>query len=293
MTMRTITPPRVQLKWGSLEEARASSETMRFMLQAAAGHCDVYERLAPTLKQEKNFEQDCTDFFTAMEAVFASPAGGVPRYIYTPSGKDVVLIEAAPVTTAPPAAAAVMAPPSDGAVHIMLDLETLGTRPGCQVLSIGAAAFGPAGVGSDFKVNLTVEDQSAAGLHASPDTVRWWSERPPEVWEAARYDAKPTAVALGMFSDWVRGLGQRRKIRVWGNGANFDQPVLDAVFAAFDTSKPWEFWNERCHRTLKNLYKHVEAPSAPVVAHDALHDARAQADHAARILNTANLWATV
>lgn len=294
MNMRTIIPARVDLKWATLTEARASVETLRFAMQAAATHADLYVRQEIELRQEANHERDATDFFVSAEFAAASPAGPRPRYIYTPKGKEVVLMDGAvePTKSSAPGNVVLVAPP-DNVRHIMLDLETLGKRPGCCVLSIGAVEFGPQGLGAEFKINLSVPEQQALGLHVDASAEEWWSRQSEQARAAARFDPKDPATALKIFNAWVRDLGQRRGIRVWGNGANFDQPVLGAVYAAFEDSPPWEFWNERCHRTMKNLFKAIEAPTAPAVAHDALEDAKAQAAHLVKILNSANLWATV
>lgn len=290
--MRTITPARVALKWNSLPEARASVETMRFMLQGANVHSDVYVRQEIELKQEADPGTQAPVYFVSSEFAATSPAGPRPRYIYTPAGKDIVLIDVPPKAM-PTAESNVLVAPEAHVRHIMLDLETLGKKPGCCVLSIGAVEFGPHGVGEGFKINLSVPEQQALGLLVDPDTEAWWDRQSEQARAAARFDPKEPETALKLFNDWVRNVGQRRGIRVWGNGANFDQPVLRAVYDAFDDAPPWEFWNERCHRTMKNLFKQVEAPAAPKVAHDALEDAKAQAAHLVAILNSRNLWATV
>jgi DNA polymerase III epsilon subunit-like protein len=46
----------------------------------------------------------------------------------------------------------VLEPMSD----VMIDLETLGRRPGCAILSIGAVEFGPAGLGRELYIVLDI-----------------------------------------------------------------------------------------------------------------------------------------
>jgi hypothetical protein len=187
----------------------------------------------------------------------------------------------------------------NGKVHVMIDLETLGSRPGCKILSIGAVVFGPAGLDRSFYVNVDRMSQSPIGLREDPDTIKWWSEQN----EAARRavfdvtDAVPVRVALHRLTDFltavsfVDDVSDRRDVCVWGNGAGFDQPILAAVFHADGIPKlPWKFWNERCYRTLKNS-NHGVPYVHPKIAHHALEDAKAQARHLVRILNRSeNGW---
>lgn len=65
-------------------------------------------------------------------------------------------------------------------MHIMLDLETLGTQPGCAILSIGAVAFSPeAGAIAStepFYVEISLESTLPRfGVEAG--TLRWWLEQ--------------------------------------------------------------------------------------------------------------------
>jgi hypothetical protein len=69
-------------------------------------------------------------------------------------------------------------------------------------------------------------------------------------------------------------------LRVWGNGADFDISILAHAYAEEGRTPPWNFYNVRCFRTIK------EQPKAKAVlkpfnagAHNALFDAIAQAQH--------------
>ncbi len=184
-------------------------------------------------------------------------------------------------------------------VHVMLDLETLGNRPGCKILSIGAVVFGPGGLGNSFYINVDRMSQSPIGLREDPDTIKWWSEQN----EAARRavfdvtDAVSVRAALHRLTDFLTAVSfpddvsDRREVCVWGNGASFDQPILAAVFHADGIPKlPWKFWNDRCYRTMKNS-NHGVPYTTPKIAHHALEDAKAQALHLVRILNRSeNGW---
>jgi hypothetical protein len=154
----------------------------------------------------------------------------------------------------------------------MLDIETLGTAPGCPVLAIGAVMFDPlvGQLGETFYTNLETYTQVEAGLITDPKTVAWWGEQSPAA--QARLHNPPKEGAYNGFSLFRRYLMQQGAQHLWGHGAGFDQPILRRAMGAFGLDLPCEFWNDRDTRTLYAL-----AGVAPVrhkgVHHDALVDA--------------------
>lgn len=173
--------------------------------------------------------------------------------------------------------------------HIMLDLETLGTKPGCIVLSIGAAEFSPAGVGRTFYTVLSTAEQAALGLVEDPDTVEWWKGQSEEARRVFREEQQPLSEALAMFEVFCSSIGSPGLLRMWGNGADFDNPILREVFTAAKRKAPWGTYNNRCYRTLKNMLKSSKQPR-PEIPHHAMYDAKAQAAHAVHVLNYYNSW---
>lgn len=170
---------------------------------------------------------------------------------------------------------------------IMVDLETLGTGPGCAILSIGGAAFDPATgrLGAEFHTLVSTASCRELGLREEADTLAWWRRQKPEaqavIAEAAASDVT-VRQALDRFARFLRGHGGRPRVRVWGNGADFDNAILAHLYRALGEPLPWEFWNNRCFRTLKSLNPGHEPPRAGL-HHDALADARHQAAWACRI----------
>ncbi len=173
--------------------------------------------------------------------------------------------------------------------NIMIDIETLGTRPGCTVLSIGAVDFDEHGVGERMFYEAICPDScSQWGLTIEPRTVMWWLEQN----EAARNmliktKKTPLDIVLGNFKAAFNWKGKR----VWCNGASFDFPILTAAFDAVGQSAPWEYWSQTDYRTLKNIVPRDVFEAAKVeaaVAHDALADAMAQAETAGKLLAWVN-----
>jgi hypothetical protein len=169
-------------------------------------------------------------------------------------------------------------------VDIMLDLETTGVDPGCCVLSIGAISFDINA--HSFEVDIDHQSCKDVGLVDDPDTMKWWSRQDPAAYERAFSGSTPIIKALGSFTDWFTKLGKGESAFIWGNGADFDIPILKAAYDACGMKAPWKPYNGRCYRTLKNLYKDVKAPPFDGIKHTALADARFQALHARLILRT-------
>jgi hypothetical protein len=87
--------------------------------------------------------------------------------------------------------------------HIMLDIETLGTRPGAIVL---AAAFVRFSDEAHCTLNLSMPDQTALGLEQDPDTLAWWHDQEakhPGAWASATQGAVPLVTALEHFNAWI------------------------------------------------------------------------------------------
>jgi hypothetical protein len=176
-------------------------------------------------------------------------------------------------------------PLDDDQLHdAMIDTETLGTKPGAAILSIGAVMFGPAGLGGTFYAPVLLESCVSVGLTMDPATVTWWMGQSDEARAAAfRTDAAPLWQVLGDFFDWF--VANRAK-HPWCHGATFDVPLLDAAFKACNLAPPWEYWNVRDTRTLYDLAG-VKVDRGAGTHHNALDDAINQARaaaHAMRIL---------
>lgn len=171
--------------------------------------------------------------------------------------------------------------------HIMLDLETMGTRPGCPVLSIGAVIFTPEGIEKEFYVKATPLSNTSLGLVASQATLDWWAEQS----EAARAEAFEGATlsigqALSMLDDWVVASDVEH---MWCHGATFDAPILDAIYDKLGRPAPWKFYNVRDTRTLYDL-SGIAPDRTKGMHHHALTDARNQAEAAVKALKVLGLW---
>lgn len=134
--------------------------------------------------------------------------------------------------------------------HIVIDLETLGKRAGCRVLSV---ALCRASDEAHVQVNLQIDAQVGAGmLPDDPETVQWWREQPIEVWNASVVNPIELRAGLEYLGNWIKGAGGSDYC-VWGYGAGFDLPVLKHLYATFGVALPWAHWQEMCARTVRTL----------------------------------------
>lgn len=136
---------------------------------------------------------------------------------------------------------------------VMLDIETLGTRPGYVVLSIAAATFRWNGtVPATFKINLDIEQQVEAGLLIDPDTEEWWEEQSAEAYGVSRTSPQPVKMALLDLSEWF-DKNTNGNAHVYAQGQDFDAPMLAELYRRFDATPPWQFYQLRDTRTAYDI----------------------------------------
>ena len=172
---------------------------------------------------------------------------------------------------------------------IMLDLETLSSRPDAAIVSIGACTFRSDGEAMpEYErerrlIVFPVRADMAKGGRADIETMLWWGQQGAAARdmldEALRTQADPVKRLLDLIWFCTRP-GQT--VRVWGNGADFDNVVISEALRRHGLMPSWDRRNNRCFRTLKAL-----APDVPKPPNDRPHcadsDAEAQARHAEAI----------
>lgn len=157
--------------------------------------------------------------------------------------------------------------------HCMIDLETLGTRPGDVILSIGACLFSPTeNITSVFYVTIDPESSKAAGLRAQKSIIEWWQKQDPITMREAFKGELSLESALTQFRMWL----PTENVLMYGNGANFDNALLAAAYRTMKMDVPWKFWNDRCYRTLAAMFMKSRVEQVGN-KHNALNDAKTQA----------------
>lgn len=169
--------------------------------------------------------------------------------------------------------------------QIMLDIETLGKNPGSVIVSLGAVKFDHKGVGETYYTRIDPESCIQAGLKMDASTVIWWMQQNDSARREICQVGQGLTLALKEFSEWIGGTNPE----VWGNGATFDNVLVSEAYRICDMKRPWRYPDERCYRTVKNMF-----PSVPMqlsgAAHNALDDARNQAEHLIAIMKAFKVW---
>lgn len=167
-------------------------------------------------------------------------------------------------------------------MHVMLDLETMGSRYRAAIVSIGAVEFDVDQMGREFSINVSLESCVAAGLKIEPVTVTWWLQQTPAALMSLRQPPPlPLVDALHAFSRWF----PPAPVCLWGYGCGFDNARLREAYEAVWLTPPWHYRDDRDVRTLLELAGEPEALRVERDdKHSALADARFQAEVCSRLL---------
>ena len=198
--------------------------------------------------------------------------------------------------------------------HIMLDLETWGKRPGCDIRSIGAVVFDPVqgaiDTHGDFAFHIATEnplrfrskfhrenDIYQYELTRDPETVQWWNDQSEKAQSAfanpvdlregclqfgkwlTRLDAEMHAITdYPWFHTTIHQMPKSPNVLIWANGPQFDVSILEAVYHAVSLPVPWHYRAPRDFRTITDAAGMTRDDYCNYGdAHNALHDAIAQA----------------
>jgi len=174
--------------------------------------------------------------------------------------------------------------------EIMLDLETMGTGPNAAIVAIGAAAFCPHErrvLGESFYAPVSLASAVQGGGVMDASTVQWWLQQGPEARALFGKEAEAIQILVSLieFSMWVANVAgtDPKNVKVWGNGADFDNVILASAYNREQIDPPWGRFNNRCYRTIKSLYPEVKMERSGT-HHHARDDAISQAEHLCRIL---------
>lgn len=163
---------------------------------------------------------------------------------------------------------------------IMVDLETLDTRPSSIILSIGACKVNWGGdfePTHDFYRIISVESCKEVGLTESASTRAFWNGQPEEARKVFTDPNVSLLQGLSDFANYLRTFGVS-KVKLWGNGSDFDNVILTHAYDKLGLNAPWRFYNNRCFRTVRKTFSHlIEEPDRTGTHHNALDDAKFQA----------------
>jgi exodeoxyribonuclease VIII len=174
----------------------------------------------------------------------------------------------------------------------MIDIETLGNGPTSVILSIGVVAFDPDSnaIGENFHQLINIDSCLRAGLTVDGSTIQWWMTQPDAARELFnKLDEHGLSLhhALAELRDWMNNISKAPIF--WCNHPSFDAAILENAYRRCDMKSPWQYYNVKDYSTIrgsipKALFDKIRV--RPEVAHDAMHDALAQAKSVQRIYAT-------
>lgn len=172
----------------------------------------------------------------------------------------------------------------------MLDLETMGKRAGCAIVSIGAVEFdiNTGETGREYYQRISLQSCLDAGLFVEANTIYWWLQQN----ESARFELTKPAwrlhMALEHFTAYLQELGD---FQIWGNGSSFEFSILQAAYyaAGMGENLPWKFRNERDVRTLVSLAPDIRNNTVfDGVIHNPIDDCKHQIKYCSAIWQKIN-----
>lgn len=175
-------------------------------------------------------------------------------------------------------------------MHVMIDIETLGNDHSTTVVSLGAVCFNNTGIISEKLFVLDYIEQIRLGRTVTGSTLQWWMGQEDGARAVFKDDPKRPKLGMAQFlqefdkflDDSLKKVGEKRdELKPWGNGANFDITIVEDLYRRHhekhEFAIPWKFWNVWCFRTFNHLTKARDKFKREGIHHDALDDARYQA----------------
>lgn len=163
-------------------------------------------------------------------------------------------------------------------MQLVLDLETLGTGDNAAVVSIGAAI-----VNGPSRVWRIMPMEAMSHGKTDQSTLDWWAKQCP----AAREELTgvlSTEQAVTELRKWAMDNGWGRSSTIWGKGPSFDCVLLKNAMFHVGALAFWQFWQERCVRTILQMVPEANDLQFEGTPHRAEDDARHEARQVAMAL---------
>lgn len=174
-------------------------------------------------------------------------------------------------------------------MDVMLDLETLSTRPWSVILTLGAIKFSPweddVDQNKGLYVRPDVDEQLAMDRHVQDETVTWWGTQTEEVREEALGPEDRISIndMIDQLNRFLVGVDN-----IWCQGPAFDIVILEDLYRQVGRPTPWQFWQIRDSRTLFSVHGDPRDKNRHG-AHNALIDCYYQARAVQHIYKSAGI----
>lgn len=188
---------------------------------------------------------------------------------------------------------------------LMLDIETLGTKPGCVILSVAFKSFALNSSESpvydiEYGQHINVLSSLLAGLKIDSKTIEWWQGQDKEaqerIIESASEGAEDFHNAMIYIYNTLTELNNAFNLYIFGRGVStFDLPILEyAMKTAIESTgekfvRPWGYYTPTDVRSIYRFAKWcgMNVPAIPT-PHDAMDDVQKQIIEMQQAYNYAN-----
>lgn len=182
---------------------------------------------------------------------------------------------------------------------IMVDLETMDNVASAAIVSIGAVQCNliTGELGSEYYRVIDLESQEHLDTTISTDTLYWWMAQSDGARHALLIEGKiGLADMCKSFNNWCTSLHNdlnrisSEQLRLWGNGASFDNAILRFAYRQVGQHLSIPFWNDRDMRTIIGFYprqlqeKWRRSAYRAGTHHNALDDAKHQVKYCSKVL---------
>lgn len=164
---------------------------------------------------------------------------------------------------------------------VMIDIETLSTRPDACVISFGLAAFDDSGVFATEGCVIRAEEWNG---HMDPATVRWWFTQSEQARAAVVAPAAGARSALGAANTLGAFLVDYGNDELWANDPDFDVVIIRAWWERVCGTGNKFPVSYKASRSCRTIYAEAKRRSIDLssawenhVPHDAVSDAICQA----------------
>lgn len=161
--------------------------------------------------------------------------------------------------------------------HVMIDTETLSVKPNGIILTLGAVKFNPYSIeepADALYIKLDVDEQISLNRVIDEETVEWWGQQDPAIYEEATSESDRTSLheSTKQLNKFLVGVEY-----IWAQGIVFDIGMLENLYQQLKMPIPWQFWQIRDSRTIFSTFNDPRKEFLNDNAHNALADAYAQA----------------
>lgn len=143
---------------------------------------------------------------------------------------------------------------------MMMDIESLGRRPGNGILSVGACVFDSEltpslleNPSNHYYGVLSTFDLTNNGFQTDSASLKWWKEK--EIWKSLSSQVMHSSLGVKRacedFSEFVKE--QAKPEKIWANSPSFHIEMLKCAFRKMNVNFPIKYQDEMDYRTLMNL----------------------------------------